>query len=39
VSAHLGGTFLLEVVEETGPRNLAGLTAEEEAVLSLLRSS
>jgi DNA topoisomerase I len=39
VKSYLGGAFVLEVIEETGPRNLAGLTAEEAAVLSLLRSS
>jgi hypothetical protein len=37
VKSYLGGVFVLEVIEETGPRNLADLTAEEAAVLSLLR--
>jgi DNA topoisomerase-1 len=38
-NAYLGGGFVLEAVQESGPPNPTGLSAEEAAVLSLLRRS
>jgi len=38
-NAYLSGAFILEIAQETSPSDPPGLTAEEAAVLSLLRSS